>query len=327
MKLNVFLLGSSLALGPDIQRYLYDNPLCDSIEVCNGNKGKQGSTCKGRLFEGRTKGRIRLGKYDDQFNCRWEVKVPKDKQIKFRLQQVKIEHHKTCGNDKLFIIDGQKENGNGNGIFARVCSNKSGGVYNGLAPNKSPNGIKINPQLFSKQSYLTDTNHLVFAFDSDQDTRKGGFSVLWEVYDPENVAQATKDALADMKAETTKAIELFLDETGNIKKKPQPLINSKAKLVSNALKTFDHVERLWYMCGTASRDPNMANVLRNNMCQNKFINASTFKKCLTQEFDAWTDENIKGCKESHIEKLKFKIDNLMTKMQDKACNFKDDKHC
>ena len=82
MKLNVFLLGSSLALGPDIQRYLYDNPLCDSIEVCNGNKGKQGSTCKGRLFEGRTKGRIRLGKYDDQFNCRWEVKVPKDKQIK-----------------------------------------------------------------------------------------------------------------------------------------------------------------------------------------------------------------------------------------------------
>ena len=69
----------------------------------------------------------------------------------------------------------------------------------------------------------------------------------------ENVAQATKDALADMKAETTKAIELFLDETGNIKKKPQPLINSKAKLVSNALKTFDHVERLWYMCGTASR--------------------------------------------------------------------------
>ena len=91
------------------------------------------------------------------------------------------------------------------------------------------------------------------------DTRKGGFSVLWEVYDPENVAQATKDALADMKAETTKAIELFLDETGNIKKKPQPLINSKAKLVSNALKTFDHVERLWYMCGTASRGKLLSN--------------------------------------------------------------------
>ena len=40
--------------------------------------------------------------------------------FQFRLQQVKIEHHKTCGNDKLFIIDGQKENGNGNGYWFNI---------------------------------------------------------------------------------------------------------------------------------------------------------------------------------------------------------------
>lgn len=327
MKLNVFLLGSSLALGPDMQRYLYDNPLCDSIEVCHGNKGNQGSTCKGKLFEGKSKGRIRLGKYDDIFNCRWEVKVPKGRQIKFRVQQMKVEHHKTCGNDKLFIIDGQKENGDGDGIFARLCSKDGGGIHNGLSAKKSPNGVKIDPQLFAKQSYLTDTNHLVFAFDSDQSTRKGGFSVLWEVYDPENVSQATKDALKTMRDDTNAAIEAFLDPTGPIKKKAQPLINSQAKIGANVAKVFDHVERMWYMCGTASRDPTMANVLRNNMCQNKLENAKTFKHCLNQEFIAWADENIEGCKNTHIEKLKFKVDNLVTKMQEKACGFKDDKHC
>ena len=56
-------------------------------------------------------------------------------------------------------------------------------------------------------------------------------------------------------------------------------------------------------------DPTMANVLRNNMCQNKLANAKTFKHCLNQEFIAWADENIEGCKNSHIEKLVSTVEN------------------
>ena len=56
------------SLGMSEIRYIYDNPICQSVQQCRGQNG-----CDGRVYRART-GTIAVVDYENGFNCLWEIK-------------------------------------------------------------------------------------------------------------------------------------------------------------------------------------------------------------------------------------------------------------
>ena len=100
MKLTSLLTlsGSALAIGSERglpERYLYEQPLCDSINTCVDNPGKDDFInfkfnknehylgCDGQMFTART-GTISMANYQNFFGCRWEIKGAPGNQIKVK---------------------------------------------------------------------------------------------------------------------------------------------------------------------------------------------------------------------------------------------------
>jgi len=158
--------------GPD-ERYIYEKPLCSSVSQCSDLEG-----CDGKIFTGKT-GEITLNGYQNHFSCRWEVRGPAGSKIKVKVLQGEsfgIENHNACGNDRLHIhsIDEKR--------FGRLCSSKNNSKlpYNGMQPGETHGGVKIQSSKFRDWLSL-DTNHLVVAFDSDQNANGQGFVLQYEI--------------------------------------------------------------------------------------------------------------------------------------------------
>ena len=82
MKLSAFFIlpiGSVLSVGDERllpERYLYEKPLCEAIQDCQGVRG-----CDAKIFTDIT-GQFGLDGYNDRFSCRWEIKGSPGSKIK-----------------------------------------------------------------------------------------------------------------------------------------------------------------------------------------------------------------------------------------------------
>jgi len=330
MKLSSIFLGSLAyssveGFNKSIERYLYDFPLCDNVDQCKGEQSKSGThECKGKIVQAnnRKRGRVRQRGYDDIYNCRWEVIVPEGKQIKVRIQKDSFgaEHHKVCGFDKLFVMDGD------NNRYGRLCSSKDGtGIHNGLSAMDSYNGQKISDTVWDKRSVLLSSNHLVLAFDSDQNNsqEKGGFNVLWEIYEQDDVAEGTKEEFAGYFDKITDVIENVFDGSEYTKEKRQAAIPKARKaLKKSSQKLFNKIETQWYVCGTASNDPNYSNMVRNGGQSVSDMLAES-QSGLT----SWINTNLEGCKPDHIKRAHGNAEKLFNFIKKRACSFVNDIHC
>jgi len=166
--------------GPE--RYLYERPICESIQQCVGING-----CNGKLYT-KQKGSISVGAYEEFFNCRWEIRGSPGNQIKVKVlsgESFGIENHKACGYDKI-ILRSYDDKG-----YGRLCSSKADAQlpYNGMSPQESDGngGVKIQSSAF-RDGVILDTHHLVIGFDADQQVGGIKFSNLAEISQtqPEN---------------------------------------------------------------------------------------------------------------------------------------------
>lgn len=178
MKLTSLLTlsGSALAIGSERglpERYLYEQPLCDSINTCVDNPG-----CDGQMFTART-GTISMANYQNSFGCRWEIKGAPGNQIKIKVETgdtFGIENQSSCGYDRLHI---RSADGNG---YGRLCSARidSSVPFNGMANYETDGGSKYKSSLF-RDWLLLETDHLVVAFDADRQTTGAGFRLSYEI--------------------------------------------------------------------------------------------------------------------------------------------------
>lgn len=187
-------------------RYVYDHPLCDSIEECVAKDEKR---CDGRTIT-EEKGDLSHRRYADRFSCRWEIVAPHGKKIGLKFwSDFDLEYDDDCSFDRLHLrcmdedkignrADYQAPNG---APLSRFCGPKSPynfkNAYDAIWPwlvdrkaNGELNAEKYPPawRLQQKKRYFqtsssTDCKHLVIALDTDQDTSglttKSGFTVSW----------------------------------------------------------------------------------------------------------------------------------------------------
>jgi len=193
MKLAAILTGLAHAIGPERglpERYLYEKPNCDSIALCADNPG-----CDGKLFT-KTSGTISVSNYQNFFGCRWEVKGGSGSKIKVKVESGSsfgIENQPQCGFDKLHIRSGDDKG------YGRLCSSRGDSQmpYNGMAAHETFGGIKYKSSQFHDW-LLLDTDHLVIAFDSDQQTTGKGFKVKYEIVgNPATGDEATIEEVGD----------------------------------------------------------------------------------------------------------------------------------
>lgn len=330
MKLSSIILGNLVyssveGFNKSIERYLYDYPMCESVDQCKGEQSKlKTHECKGKVVQATNKkrGRVRQRGYDDIFHCRWEVKVPKGKQIKVRIQKDSFgaEHHKVCGFDKLFVMDGEDNR------YGRLCSSKDGsGIHNGLSAIDSYNGQKISDTVWDKRSVLLSSNHLVLAFDSDQNNsqEKGGFNVLWEIYEKNDVADGTKEEFAGYFDKITDIIDDVFDGSEYRKENRQEAIQKARKALKKMTqKVFNKIETVWYICGTASNDPNYTNMVRNGGQKVGDMLADPKSGLLR-----WVNINLDGCRASHLNRAGDNIQKIVDFITKRACTFVNEIHC
>lgn len=155
---------------PD-DRYLYDFPLCETVQECAGV-----NDCNGQTYTAPT-GIIELKNYENQFNCRWEIKGSPNSKIAVKFytggDTFGVESHSICGSDRLHVVNGVSDE-----RYIRACSsaNKPWLPINAIA---SESGIK-NVDIRNK-FYELDANHIVIGFDSDQQTSGVGFKIEYEI--------------------------------------------------------------------------------------------------------------------------------------------------
>jgi len=169
------------SLGMSEIRYIYDTPICQSVQQCRGQNG-----CDGRVYRAR-KGIIAVVDYENGFNCLWEIKGAPGTKIRIEIEQTGetfgIENHRACGFDRLNIQNGARDENGEFGKYGRFCSNKhdSGKVHNALTAFNSFNGVKIQNAEWQAGAVELDTNHLQIGFDTDNQGTGKGFTINYEI--------------------------------------------------------------------------------------------------------------------------------------------------
>jgi len=160
-----------------LDRFLYENPFCATVKQC----AKENDGCNGQVMTVNS-GHIQLNNYPSRFSCRWEIKGTSKTKIRLKIEQgvdsFGIENQPMCGFDRLHI---QSATGN---KYGRLCSSKanSGEIFNGMLDSETAGGVKIPSSEWQQDNgILLDTNHLVVAFDSDQEKTGAGFKIVFEI--------------------------------------------------------------------------------------------------------------------------------------------------
>jgi hypothetical protein len=162
------------------ERYIYDDPLCEDISYCRGEKG-----CNAKVFTDR-EGIIKLQNYESQYSCRWEIKGPSGSTIRVKIDKNNnnfgIENQRACGYDRLHIQSGAGDR------LGRFCShvNDPNKVHNALSVDMAYNNEKIANPVWQAGFVELPFDHLVVAFDSDQETSGQGFKISYEIVAPQN---------------------------------------------------------------------------------------------------------------------------------------------
>ena len=96
--------------------------------------------------------------------------------------------------------------------------------------------------------------NIIIISDQNNSQPKGGFNVLWEIYEKDDVADGTKEAFAGFFDKVNEVIDDVFDGSEYKKERFQDKIPKVRKALKNmAQKQSEKLETLWYICGTASR--------------------------------------------------------------------------
>ena len=295
MKLTSLVVLSSVVADFPLDRYIADDPLCPDIATCYGDPSNSGMKCKGRLYTN-SKGRIRLQskqkKYASTFNCRWEIKGPKDSKVRIKITQgykkFGIEHHKICGNDRLHVqsITGDR--------YGRLCSTAAaeGTTYNGLPAPYTYNKEKIQSKYWQDWIQLP-TNHLVIGFDSDRlYEHNRGFRLVYEIVNEYTVPQPVRKEIIQLQKDE----QQLRDDIFTPGDKYFDRISQKIK------DHFDQLFEKWHQCGGASLDPTLTKPkkLQRQNNQNDNIKAIYERYRL---FIVGQLQEVGTCKPQHVSKI------------------------
>ena len=297
MKLWLFFGMVSVIAGQRFtDRYIQDNIVCPDVKTCQGDQG--GMKCKGRYMTS-PKGRIRLQSktklYGSNFHCRWEIKAPKGLKIRIKITQghnkFGIEHHKTCGFDKLHVqsIDGER--------YGRLCSTKldAGLTYNGLSAYQTYNQVKIPSKEW--QDWITlPTDHLVIAFDSDrlQESNRG-FRLVYDTVGDYFVPNEVREEIKSLKSDENDLLNRIFSPADKFYKRLEKRIDDH----------FDQIFEKWHACGGASLDPTMQLPKEyernsNEIDKTEEIKAiyQRYRKFITSQL-----EDVGTCMPKHVRKI------------------------
>jgi len=149
-------------------RYVYQFPICDSIEQCVDEQ--ENPRCDGEEFVNES-GSISHRNYDDYFNCRWEIKAQEGNHVGLKFfDDFDLEWQTTCGFDRVHIrcLDDPSFDSKGGKPISRLCGpkNRTGDSSIGY------DALKIMPKKsFFKESTSTKCKHVLIEFNTDQDTK------------------------------------------------------------------------------------------------------------------------------------------------------------
>ena len=89
--------------------------------------------------------------------------------------------------------------------------------------------------------------------DQNNAQANGGFNVLWEIYEKDDVADGTKEAFAGFFDDINNVIENVFDGTEyKTEKRKDAIPKVRKALKKMTQKVFNKLETSWYRCGTAS---------------------------------------------------------------------------
>lgn len=195
----VFGIGSERGLP---ERYIYENPLCESIALCSSNPG-----CDGKLLTD-ISGTISVSNYANFFGCRWEIKGGNNSKIKIKVNSGSsfgIENQSSCGFDRLHIRSADNKG------YGRLCSSAADSSlpYNGMSKFETDGEIKIKSSAF-RDWLLLDTNHLVIAFDSDKQKTGNGFNIEYQI-----IGEPLQDTIETVGDSLEANLHIFLTEVSD----------------------------------------------------------------------------------------------------------------
>merc|ERR1712227_634485 len=99
-------------------------------------------------------------------------------------------------------------------------------------------------------------------------------------------------------------------------------MGARKALKKSSQKLFNKIETQWYVCGTASNDPNYSNMVRNGGQSVSDMLAES-QSGLT----SWINTNLEGCKPDHIKRAHGNAEKLFNFIKKRACSFVNDIHC
>jgi len=155
------------------ERFVYQFPVCDSIEQCADPVNNP--ECDGELFTNES-GSISHRAYGDYFNCQWQIKADPGNHVGLKFfDDFDLEWHAWCGFDRVHIrcLDDPAFDEKGGKPISRLCGPKN--RHKDGESSIGYDALKIMPKnSFFKESTSTNCNHVLIEFNTDQDT--GGLS-------------------------------------------------------------------------------------------------------------------------------------------------------
>lgn len=137
------------------------------------------------------------------------------------------------------------------------------------------------------------------------------------------VDEGTKETFAGFLDKTMEVVDDVFDGSEYKKEKRKAMIpKAKKALKKQTQKAFNTIETMWYVCGTASRDPNY-----NNMARKGGDTVSQMLKGTEEGLSAWMVDHLNGCKESHIARANSRAEKLFGFIKKRACSFVSERHC
>ena len=100
---------------------------------------------------------------------------------------------------------------------------------------------------------FVEDNVKIMISDQNNSQENGGFNVLWEIYEQNDVADGTKEAFAGFFDEINDVIENVFDGSEYKRENRKEAIPKVRKALKKyAQKIYNKIETNWYICGTAS---------------------------------------------------------------------------
>ena len=134
-----------------------------------------------------------------------------------------------------------------------VLAFDSGKILRMTFSNRSKPVFRTTLSNISYVRYIMLHNVKIIILDQNNAQANGGFNVLWEIYEKDDVADGTKEAFAGFFDDINDVIENVFDGSEYKKENRKDAIPKVRKALKKMTqKVFNKLETQWYRCGTAS---------------------------------------------------------------------------